>query len=128
MTNSLAFPNMFDAVRGTVSILQDNASIVNRSRLLILSEPTSLYNEPNFGVGLSRHLWQYNTENERAIIKDRIKEQLRLHEPCCDADATQFANGLLFTEGADAVQDPNHLKMTVAIKTIFGDNVSLDVE
>lgn len=128
MTNSLAFPNMFDPVRSRVSVLEDNASIVNRSRLLILSEPTSLYNEPDFGVGLSRHLWQYNTENEKAIIRDRIKEQLRLHEPCCDPDGTQYADGLLFSEGADTPSHPDHLKMTVAIQTIYGDTVTVSEE
>ena len=61
-------------------------SIVNRSKLLILTEPTELYNNPDFGVGLKRHLFQYNNENQKAIIRDRIVEQLRLHEPCVDPD------------------------------------------
>ncbi|MCM1226425.1 MAG: hypothetical protein NC320_03240 [Clostridium sp.] len=127
MTNSLAFPNMFNIANNCVGVLEDNMSIVNRTRLLIMTEPTELYNNPDFGVGLKRHLWQYNTENEKAIIKDRIIEQLRLHEPCCDADKTQFADGLLFSGGDElSSQEPNKLKMTVAVQTIFGDKLEIE--
>lgn len=127
MTNSLAFPNMFNIANNCVGVIKDNISIVNRTRLLILTEPTELYNNPDFGVGLKRHLWQYNTENERAIIKDRIIEQLRLHEPCCDADKTQFADGLLFSGGDElSLQESNKLKMTVAVQTIFGDKLEIE--
>lgn len=127
MTNSLAFPNMFNIANNCVSVLSDNASIVNRVRLLILTEPTELYNNPDFGVGLKRHLWQYNTENEKAIIRDRITEQLRLHEPCCDPEETQFADGLLFTGGDESfAQNYNRLEMTISVRTIFGDTVKIE--
>ncbi len=128
-TTSLSFPLMFDVARNKVGVLEDNASIVNRSRLLILTEPTELYNEPDFGVGLKRHLWQYNTDNEKAIIADRIINQLELHEPYCIAKETQFANGLLFTGSKDSVsmtQDNNRLKMTVALKTTYEEVVNID--
>ena len=133
-TTSIAFPNIFDVARNQVAILQDNPSIVNRSRLLILTEPTELYNEPNFGVGLKRHLWQYNNENQKAIIRDRIVEQLRLHEPYSVPDQTQFVDGLLFTGNSDSsitmVQDSNRLKLTVAIVTTYSEtaNISFDNE
>ena len=126
MTNSIAFPNMFDVTRSRVSTLSDNASIVNRSRLLILTSPTELYNEPNFGVGLKQFLFQYNTENQKAIIRDKIAEQLRLHEPCCDADGTQYADGLMFTGEETNLNHYNKLEMTVAIQTKFGNLVSVD--
>lgn len=128
-TNSIAFPNMFDVSRGCVQVVSDNASIVNRSRLLILTEPTELYNEPNFGVGLKRHLWKYNTPNEQAIIKDRIVDQLRLHEPCVDADKTSFADGLLFSGSEDrkvSSDNYNQLKMTVGLHTVYGNQVVVD--
>lgn len=130
MTNSISFPNMFDVARNKVAVIEDNASIVNRSRLLILTEPKELYNNPNFGVGLKRHLWQYNTENQKAIIKDRIVEQLRLHEPCCDADNTTVVDGLLFTGGTDdySAQEYNKLKMTVGIATVYGDTVEVEID
>jgi len=129
ITNSLSFPNMFDLARNRVGILEDNISIVNRTRLLILTEPTELYNEPNFGVGLKRHLWQYNTPNEKAIIRDRITAQLAIQEPSVDAQKTSFSDGLLYTGNADELttQEFNTLKMTVGLSTVYGDNLNVDL-
>ena len=125
-TTSWKWPNLLDPARNRISIAQDNESIVNRTRLLILSDPTSLYNEPNFGVGLKKHLWKYNTENEKAIIVDEIKEQLRLHEPCVYPEKTQFADGLLFTGDNSTIdQQYNHLKMTVALSTVYSNTVEV---
>lgn len=129
-TTSLAFPQMFDVTRNRVSTVEDNVSVVNRTRLLLLTEPTELYNNLDFGVGLKRHLWQYNTENQKAIIQDRIRNQLRKYEPCVNPDATSFADGLLFTgstDGQDAVSSTNRLKMTVGLQTVFGDALEVDV-
>lgn len=123
-TNSLSFPNMFNLSSNKVAVYEDLKSVTNRTKLLILTEPTELYNNPNFGVGLKRHLWHYNNANEVALIKDRIIEQLRLHEPCAIPEKTAFSDGLLFTEGENSTAnaiDANHLKMTVAISTVFGD-------
>ena len=119
---------MLDPSKNMVSVVEDNASIVNRTRLLILTNPTELYNSPTFGVGLKRYLWQYNNENTKAIIKDRIVDQLREHEPCVDPDKTSFADGLMFTGNADmeeSFQDLNRLKMTVGLQTIFGDDLEV---
>lgn len=130
MTNSLAFPNMFDVARNKVGVLEDRVSVVNRCRLLLLTEPTELYNSPDFGAGLKRYLWQYNTENTKAIMKDRIVKQLSLHEPSCEPDKTSFVDGLLFTgdESVGTAQEYNKLKMTIGIQTIFGDEVEVDVD
>lgn len=128
MTNSLAFPNMFDIVRNKVGVIEDKISVVNRCRLLMLTEPTELYNSPDFGVGLKRYLWQYNTENTKAIIKDRIVLQLRLHEPSCDADKTSSSDGLLTENSVDMpAQEYSKLKMTVGIQTTFSDEVNIDL-
>ena len=135
-TTSLKFPKMFDVARNQVSVLSDDASIVNRDRLLILSEPNSLYNEPNFGVGLIKYLWHYNVTdrshiaNQRAIIEDNIREQLRIHEPYCKPDETQFADGLLFSEQPNNTQfkNPNKLDMTVAIKTTYSRELAIDIK
>ena len=81
-TNSFSWPNFLDPATNQVTIAEDNVSLVSRTRLLILSEPTSLYNDPDFGVGLKRHLWHYNNENEKAIIKDSIVKSLEINEPC----------------------------------------------
>lgn len=129
-TTSLAFPRMLNPSQNTVNVLSDNESIVNRSRLLILTEPTELYGDPEFGVGLKRHLFKYNTDNEKAMIKDRIVAQLRLHEPYCIPDNTQFADGLLFTGTQDSVnsmQDINRLKMTMSIQTTYSSTIEVTV-
>ena len=119
---------IFDIARNQVATMEDNTSIVSRTRLLILSEPTSMYNDLDFGVGLARHLWHYNTDNEKAIIKDRIKEQLRINEPYSIPDQTQFADGLLFTGGTEpdfSAQEYNRLKMTVAVKTTYNETAEV---
>lgn len=129
-TNSWAWPNIFNVSQNQVNVVEDNKSIVSRTRLLILSEPTSLFNSPDFGVGLKRHLWQYNTENQKAIIKDRIVAQLKLNEPSVLPEKTQYANGLLFTGGPsdDINQDYNQLKMTVAVVTNYNETLEVTVE
>ena len=124
-TTSIAFPNMFNVTQNKVAVKEDEASIVNRVRLLILSDPTSLYNSPEFGVGLRKYLWQYNTE---AMIQDNIRDQLRVYEPCVNPDQTIFVDGLLFTksevEEITAIQF-NKIEMTVGLSTIYGDRLEI---
>lgn len=127
-TTSLAFPNMFNIASNQVSVLENTTSVANRTRLLILTEPTELYNNPDFGVGLKRHLWKYNTEAERGLVKDNIIQQLRLHEPCVDPDKTVISDGL--TTSTDPTQtsselDANAMNLTVAMQTIFKDTASI---
>ena len=119
-TTSLAFPNMFNITTNQVSVIENTSSVANRTRLLILTEPTELYNNPDFGVGLKRYLWKYNNEATRGMVKDRITEQLRLHEPCVYPQRTQYSDGLLFSgDATQNIQDPNTMALTVALQTIF---------
>lgn len=119
-TTSLAFPNMFNITTNQVSVIENTSSVANRTRLLILTEPTELYNNPDFGVGLKRYLWKYNNEATRGMVKDRITEQLRLHEPCVYPERTQYSDGLLFSgDVTENVQDPNTMALTVALQTVF---------
>ena len=127
MATSLSFPNMFDVSRNSVGVLSDNAAVVNRCRLLILTEQGELFNSPRYGVGLKRHLWKYNNENEKAIICDRVTEQLRIYEPCCIADETKYSDTLLFTETESSALDANRLKMSIILKTVFGDTLNIDL-
>ena len=121
---------MIDVARNRVGVLSDNQSIVNRTRLLILTEPTEVYDNPDQGVGLRRHLWQYKNENEIAIIRDRIKDQIVKHEPCVDAEKTSFAEGLLFTGSEDELEAREHdkVKMTIGLQTIYNDQVDVEVD
>jgi len=129
-TNSISFPHIFDVARNRVGIYEDNQSIVNRTRLLILTEPTELYNNPDFGVGLRRHLWQYKRPQEIDIIKDRIKLQIDKYEPCVDAEKTSFASGLLFTGSEDDIdaREFDKVKMTIGLSTIYNDQLDLDLQ
>lgn len=122
-TTSLAFPNMFSIATNQVSVLENTASVANRTRLLILTEPTELYNNPDFGVGLKRHLWHYNNNNERAILKDRITAQLRLHEPSVYPDKTTYSDALTVTEAT--TPEHNTMSLTVALQTVFKEDVSI---
>ena len=89
-TNSLSFPNLFDVSRNTVAVKTGRDSITNRTRLLMLTEPTELYNNPTFGVGLKQFLWQYNTPNTKAIIQERIKTTMNEVIHCTDATFKTF--------------------------------------
>ena len=128
-TTSLSFPSMFDVARNRVATKEDSDSVTNRIRLLILSEPTSLYNNPTFGVGLKRHLFKYNNENEKAIIKDRIIAQLKINEPYVDASKTQFADGLMFTGSSEEItaQDYQKLKLTCSVSCTFGSTEEVEL-
>lgn len=122
-TTSLAFPNMFNIANNQVSVLENTQSVANRTRLLILTEPTELYNNPDFGVGLKRHLWHYNNNNERAIVKDRITNQLRLHEPSVYPDKTVYSDGLTFTEAT--TPEHNTMALTITLQTVFKEDVAI---
>lgn len=125
-TSSLAFPNMINVAGNRVSVKTGSDSIVNRTRLLILANPTELYNSPRFGVGISRYLWQYATANTTAQIRDRIINQLREYEPSVVADKTSFADGLIFSPDSSP-QQYNQLKLTVGLQSIYGDDLTISV-
>lgn len=105
---SWSWPNMFDVARGQVNLYRDTKSIVNRVKLLLLTEPTELYNNPNFGVGLKKYLFIYNTENVPAMIRDDLVEQLKIWEPGVIAEETQVTKGLSYTV------DPNSPDTSIA--------------
>ena len=118
---------MFNITSNQVNVLENTNSIGNRTRLLILTEPTELYNNPNFGVGLKRHLWKYNTDAERGLVKDRITEQLRAYEPCVYPDKTQYSDGLLFSDPNNiaTANAGNTMSLTVALQTVYKDDVAV---
>lgn len=127
-TTSWHYPNMFDVSRNGMSISSDGPSIVNRVKLLILTDPTELYMNPTYGVGLRKYMFQYNNENTLSLIKDKIIEQLRLWEPCVIAEDTIIESGLLVTgDPADKGQDYNTLKFTVILKSKFGEKLQVDL-
>jgi phage baseplate assembly protein W len=130
LTNSIAFPNMFNISNNSVAVYEDLQSVTNRTKLLLLASPTELYNNPDFGVGLKQYMWQYNSPNLRPIIEQNIKEQLSLHEPCAIPNETIFADGLQYTNpdlGQVTVENGNQLNMTVAVVTTFGSQANINL-
>lgn len=126
-TNSLNFPQMFDVTRNRVTVISDTKSVANRSRLLMLTNPTELYNEPEFGVGLSKYLWQYNSPNVKPMIRDNVAVQLEMYEPMSIPTETEYADGLLFTGDNDSIPNPRKLDMTIAIHTKLGTTADIDL-
>lgn len=128
-TVSIGFPNLFDVSRNRVATLKDNMSVVNRVKLLLLTDPTELYMNPNFGVGLKRYLFQYNNDNVVAQIKDRLIEQLRLWEPCVDADKTTVVRGLAYSGDTtfDSAAAQDDLNLTVTVYTIYGEKLDITI-
>ena len=127
-TTSWAFPNIFNITNNQVNIIEDTYSIANRTRLMILTDPTELYNNPEFGVGLKRYLWQYNNDAVRGVIKDRITEQLRLNEPCVYPEKTKYSDGLLFSDPTgSSAGNYNTLALTVSLATVYKDEVEVSL-
>ena len=128
-TNSIGFPNMFDVSRNKVASINDNASVANRVKLLLLTEPTELYMNPTFGVGLKRFMFQYNNENVIAQIKDRLVDQLRMWEPCVDAEKTTVVRGLIYSGESPLVSatESNSLNLTVTVYTIYGAKLDITI-
>lgn len=129
-TTSWAWPNIFNISQNRVAIYEDNKAIVSRGRLLILTEPTEVYHEPEHGVGMKRYLFRYNKPNVKAEICDRCKAQFGLHDPSVDAPNTDWADGLKFSGSDDNItlnDKLSHLKMTIALKTKYGDVLNLEL-
>jgi hypothetical protein len=122
---------MFDGARNRVAVLEDNASVTNRTRLLLLSCSGQLYNGVDFGVGLPRYQLQYNTPITHALLEQRIKDQLSKYEPMVFPEMTKLAKRPANKYGdingeAEAVS-PNKLEATVALVTRFSE-IEVDVK
>lgn len=126
-TTSWSFPNIFNVSQNTVSIVSDEESISNRSKLLILTEPTEIYNDTQQGVGLKRYIGRYNNLDTRAEIKSRIIEKLRIYEPCVVSEKTTWYDELLYSGNGDPNPEGSHLDMTIALQTIYGTTVTVDL-
>lgn len=124
-TSSLSWPNLFDVSRSKVNVIENSQSVINRTKLLLLSSPKEMYNELDFGVGLKNYLFHYNNKSTRTLIESKIKEQLDLNEPSVDSEKTIFNDGLLSEDVSG--QDYNKLKMTISLYTIYGDQAQVNI-
>lgn len=128
---SFAWPNMFDVSRGNVSLYSNVKSITNRIKLLLLSEPTELFMEPNYGVGLRKHIFKYNNDNVIALIQDELIEQLRLWEPGVIAEKTRVERGPEYSwdpYNPELVSDRmNVLDIQITVFTIHEQEISFNI-
>ena len=129
--SSWSWPNMFDVARSQVNLYNDARSIVNRVKLLLLTDPTELYMNPTFGVGLRKHLFKYNNDNVIANIQAELIEQLKLWEPAVIAEETKVTRGLDYTADPmspmTALNKADKLELTVTLTTTYMKVVTLDI-
>lgn len=129
--SSLSWPNMFDVSRNKVNLYSNNKSITNRVKLLLLTEPTELYMEPNFGVGLRKHIFKYNNDNVIALIQDELIEQLRLWEPGVVPEQTKVerlpTNAFTADNWNATASRMNILYLKITLRTVYGDTVSFNI-
>lgn len=126
-TNSWSFPNMINVTQNKVSLVDDYNSIKNRISLLLRTEPTEVYGDPEYGVGLKRFMWQYNNSNTAAIVKQRIVDQITRYEPQVDPQSITFVDHDESNGVRSVRQDANTLHLTVLMKTVFGDEIEVEV-
>ena len=128
---SWAWPNIFDVSRNKVNLYTNTKSLTNRIKLLLLTDPTELYNNPKFGVGLRKYLFRYNNDNVIALIRDELVEQLRLWEPGVVPEETKVVRGLQYTRDssyAETVSEQmNTLNLTVTVTTRYMQQVSFGI-
>lgn len=129
--SSWSWPNMFDVSRSKINLYLDTRSITNRVKLLLLTDPTELYMNPKFGVGLRKYMFGYNNDNVIALIRDELVEQLRLWEPGVIPEQTQVVRGLKYTRDPsdpESVQEQmNKLNLTVTLVTTYMQTVSFGI-
>lgn len=128
---SWSWPNLFDVARGQVNLYSDAQSIVNRVKLLMLTDPTELHMYPDFGLGLRKYMFTYNNDNTIAMIRDNLIDQLRKWEPAVIPEDTKVTRGLSYTGDSDPsveqVADINRLQLTVTLRTTWMREINFTV-
>lgn len=127
---SWSWPNMFDVARNKVGLYSDNAAVISRVKLLMLTEPTEMFMSPNFGVGLKRYLFTYNNDNTIAMIRDKLVEQLRLWEPEVIPERTTVTRGLEYSGKSNEIASASamtHLELTVRLVTLSGADLKVTI-
>lgn len=122
---------MFDVSKGQALLFSDAKSICNRIKLLLLTDPTEMHMNPNFGVGLRKYMFNYNNENTIARIKDNLVEQLRLWEPAVDPDKTVVKRSTSSGGSAEldtSVGELNKLKLTISVTAINSDVIQFEID
>ena len=67
---SIQFPNMFEPIR--TNIVQDHQATAQNIKLLLDSERTSLFGDPQFGCSLRRMMYEQNS----SLLRDTLIDEL----------------------------------------------------
>ena len=72
-------------------------------------------------------MWQYNNSNTAAIVKQRIIDQITKYEPQVDPQSITFVDHTESNGVRSVQQDSNTLHLTILMKTVFGDEIEVEV-
>lgn len=76
--------NIGKGQNGYLTILADKRLIANNLRQIIFTNPGERVNNPSFGVGIERYLFEPNTFTTKRQIEDAIRQQVALYLPVID--------------------------------------------
>lgn len=128
-TSSWNFPNMINIAQNSIGILQDSNSIKNRLALLIKTEPTELFMNPEFGVGLKQYMWQYNNDTMRPIIEQKLTDKITQFEPSVIPESIEFkqTHDASITDATVTQEDANTFNITIVMQTNYGDTIEITI-
>ena len=76
---SIQFPNMFGQVK--TNIVQDHKATAQNIKLLLLSERSSLYGDPQFGCALRKMIYEQNSKLLRDVLIDELYTTIIAYMP-----------------------------------------------
>lgn len=128
-TSSWNFPNMINIAQNSIGILQDSNSIKNRLALLIKTEPTELFMNPEFGVGLKQYMWQYNNDTMRPIIEQKLTDKITQFEPSVIPESIEFkqTHDASITDATVTQEEANTFNITIVMQTNYGDTIEITI-
>lgn len=128
-TTSWNFPNMINIAQNSIGILQDSNSIKNRLALLIKTEPTELFMNPEFGVGLKQYMWQYNNDTMRPIIEQKLVDKITQFEPSVIPESIEFkqTHDASITDATVTQEEANTFNITIVMQTNYGDTIEITI-
>ena len=80
----VALPLQTDSADGFAMVMNLNSLVKQNLKMLILTIPGERVMEPNFGVGLSRYLFENFGQNTMSQISSRIREQAGIYLPAVE--------------------------------------------
>lgn len=120
---------MINIAQNSIGILQDSNSIKNRLALLIKTEPTELFMNPEFGVGLKQYMWQYNNDTMRPIIEQKLVDKITQFEPSVIPESIEFkqTHDASITDATVTQEEANTFNITIVMQTNYGDTIEITI-